>query len=101
MANPDKGFIDQLREMRNTRMQQLRQGGQQATLLNKQITAINSLNKTMDAVLRAQNASNISLKEFNKKQNNVIRQNDSMSKGIYNLSNSITKSIGSFAKSVS
>ena len=99
-TSQDKGFMEQLREMRNTRTQQLRQGSQQAGLLNKQISAITTLNKTMDAVLRAQNVNNTSLRDFNKKQDALIRQNNSVTQGIRNLSSTIDKSIGSLAKSV-
>jgi lysozyme len=99
-TSQDKGFMEQLREMRNTRMQQLRQGSQQAGLLNKQISAITTLNRTMDAVLRAQNVNNTSLRDFNKKQDALIRQNNSVTQGIRNLSSTIDKSIGSLAKSV-
>jgi GH24 family phage-related lysozyme (muramidase) len=99
-TSQDRGFMEQLREMRNTRTQQLRQGSQQAGLLNKQISAITTLNKTMDAVLRAQNVNNTSLRDFNKKQDALIRQNNSVTQGIRNLSSTIDKSIGSLAKSV-
>lgn len=96
-TSADKGFIEQLREMRATRTQQLRQGTQEAALMNKQITALNNLDRTMRAVLRTQNMSSSSLKELNIKQNNMIRQNDQMSKSINNLSTSITKSVSNLA----
>ena len=99
-TSPDKGFLEQLREMRNTRMQQLRQGGQQAGLLNKQIAAITTLNKTMESVLRAQNSSNATLKNLSTSQTNVSRQTEQMSKSINNLSSSITRSMGSMASAV-
>ena len=99
-TSPDKGFLEQLREMRNTRMQQLRQGGQQAGLLNKQIAAISTLNKTMESVLRAQSSSNATLKNLSTSQTNVSRQTEQMSKSINNLSSSITKSMGSVASAV-
>jgi len=96
-TSQNQGFIEQLREMRATRTQQLRQGGQQATLLNRQITAMTTLNKTMEAVLRAQNSSAVALKDINNKQSNMIRQSDQMSKSINNLSTSLTKSVSSLA----
>ena len=99
-TSPDKGFLEQLREMRNTRMQQLRQGGQQAGLLNKQIAAISTLNKTMESVLRAQSSSNATLKNLSTSQTNVSRQTEQMSKSINNLSSSITRSMGSVASAV-
>jgi lysozyme len=99
-TSPDKGFLEQLREMRNTRMQQLRQGGQQAGLLNKQIAAITTLNKTMESVLRAQSSSNATLKNLSTSQTNVSRQTEQMSKSINNLSSSITRSMGSVASAV-
>jgi hypothetical protein len=99
-TSPDKGFLEQLREMRNTRMQQLRQGGQQAGLLTKQIAAMNTLNKTMESVLRAQSSSNATLKNLNTSQVNVSRQTEQMSKSINNLSSSITRSMSSMASAV-
>ncbi len=99
-TSQNQGFIEQLREMRNTRMQQLRQSGQQATLLNRQITAMTTLNKTMEAVLRAQTSSTTALKDINNKQSNIYRQNEQMSKSINNLASSITRSMGSMASAV-
>lgn len=99
-TSQNQGFIEQLREMRNTRMQQLRQSGQQATLLNRQITAMTTLNKTMEAVLRAQTSSTVALKDINNKQSNISRQNEQMSKSINNLASSITRSMGSMASAV-
>jgi hypothetical protein len=96
-TSADRGFIEQLREMRATRTQQLRQGNQEAALLNRQITSLNNLDKTMRAVLKTQNLSASSLKDINTKQNNMIRQSDQMSKSISNLSTSITKSVSSLA----
>lgn len=99
-TSQNQGFIEQLREMRNTRMQQLRQSGQQATLLNRQITAMTTLNKTMEAVLRAQTSSTTALKDINNKQSNIYRQNEQMSKSINNLASSVTRSMGSMASAV-
>jgi hypothetical protein len=99
-TSQNQGFIEQLREMRATRTQQLRQGGQQATLLSRQITAMTTLNKTMEAVLRAQTSSTATLKDINSKQSNISRQNEQMSKSINNLASSITRSMGSMASAV-
>lgn len=99
-TSQNQGFIEQLREMRATRTQQLRQSGQQSTLLNRQITAMTTLNKTMEAVLRAQTSSNTALKDINSKQSNISRQNEQMSKSINNLASSITRSMGSMASAV-
>jgi len=98
-TSQNQGFIEQLREMRATRTQQLRQGNQEAALLNKQITALTNLDRTMRAVLKTQNISSNSLRDINTKQNNMIRQTDQMSKSINNLSTSITRSIGNLASS--
>jgi len=99
-TSQNQGFIEQLREMRATRTQQLRQGGQQSTLLSRQITAMTTLNKTMEAVLRAQNSSTVALKDINNKQSNISKQNEQMSKSINNLASSITRSMGSMASAV-
>ena len=99
-TSPDRSYVEQLREMRSTRMQQLRQGGQQATLLSKQINVLSNLDKTMNSVLRAQNSSIAALRDMNSKQGNISRQNEQMSKSINNLASSVTRSMGGMASAI-
>lgn len=94
------GFLDQLREMRATRTQQLRQAGQQAALLNRQINALTNLNRTMEAVLNSQKLSNNSLKQINTNQSNLYKQGEQLNRSISNLATTMTRSIGGLANTI-
>ena len=95
-----RGFIQQLQEMRTTRTQQLRSTNQQAALLNKQINVLTKLDKTMTAMLKAQGIGTAALRDVSSKQTSVVKQNEQMTKSINNLSSSVMRSMSSMASAV-
>lgn len=93
-------YVDQLREMRTTRMQQLRQGGQQSSLMNKQISVLGSLNTTMNSVLKGNQQQLKFTKDSIDQQKTLVKQTSDMTKSITNLSSSLARTVGGLAAAV-
>ncbi|NBR25586.1 MAG: hypothetical protein EBU08_17770, partial [Micrococcales bacterium] len=92
-ANQPQSYAETLREMRNTRMQQLRQGNSQAQIMNRQIAVLSSMNNMI-----AKQTLMMSRLESSQRSSN--QQLVSVNKNLTNLSTSLTRSLSNFAASV-
>ncbi len=85
--------MEQLREMRTSRMQQLRQSNQQATLLNRQTAVMSNVYNILGRQLAVSN-------RLDSNQKITIRQTAATNTSLNNLSKSMAKSIGSLSMSI-
>ena len=86
-------YIEQLREMRATRIQQLRQG-------NEQKQQFSLMTRTLNSVVAATNTQTRVATQNLREQQAVVRQTREMSRDIRSLSSSITRSIGSLTSAI-
>ena len=93
-ANQDKrSYMEQLREMRTSRMQQLRQSNQQAAIMNRQTAVMSNVYNILGKQLAASN-------RLDSNQKITIRQTAATNTSLNNLSKSMAKSIGSLSMSI-
>ncbi len=86
-------YIEQLREMRAARIQQLRQG-------NEQKQQFSLMTRTLNSVVAATNTQTRVATQNLREQQAVVRQTREMSRDIRSLSSSITRSIGSLTSAI-
>lgn len=93
-ANQDKrSYMEQLREMRTSRMQQLRQSNQQAAIMNRQTAVMSNVYNILGKQLAVSN-------RLDSNQKITIRQTAATNTSLNNLSKSMAKSIGSLSMSI-
>lgn len=92
-VNPNQSYLETLREMRTTRMQQLRQGNSQAQIMNRQMSALTSMNNSLSRQLQAMNRLDMSQRASN-------QQLMSVNRNLTSLSTTLSRSIGNLATSI-
>jgi len=92
-ANEPQSYAETLREMRTTRMQQLRQGNSQAQIMNKQMIALTAMNNLLSKQVQA-----ISRLESSQRSSN--QQLVSVNRNLSTLSTTLSRSLSNFAASV-
>ena len=85
--------MEQLREMRTSRMQQLRQSNQQAAIMNRQTAVMSNVYNILGKQLAVSN-------RLDSNQKITIRQTAATNTSLNNLSKSMAKSIGSLSMSI-
>lgn len=92
-VNTNQSYAETLREMRTTRMQQLRQGNSQAQIMNKQIATLTTMNN-----LLSKQAQMMSRMESSQRASN--QQLVSVNRNLTNLSSTLSRSLSNFAATV-
>lgn len=103
-VNQNQSYTETLREMRTTRMQQLRQGNSQSQLMSRQTAVLSSMNnmlakqsQMMNRLESSQRASNQQLVSVNR---NLTSLSTTLSRSLSNFAATIARGAGSSARAV-
>ena len=92
-ANTTQSYTETLREMRATRTQQLRQGGAQAQLMNRQLATMSAMNNLISKQTQL-------LTRLDGNQKLANRQLSDVNRNLTSLSSTFAKSFSNFANSM-
>ena len=103
-VNQNQSYAETLREMRTTRMQQLRQGNSQSQLMSRQTAVLSSMNnmlskqsQMMSRLESSQRASNQQLVSVNR---NLTSLSSTLSRSLSNFAASVARGAGGGARAV-